>query len=140
MRTTTGDYAATTSINRTALKPGQSAGLSAFGDRENALGASVRDGNIVVWRRSRGKLETLSTNSFATGDIIHLRLTATGGHKFTFSTSTDNRAWKSVGGNLDVEGDYLPPWDRGIRVALVVGGEKTEGEFGPVRVVNSTRQ
>jgi len=134
MKTVAGDYSAVAKLDLGALKPTQSAGLSAYGDRENALGASVCDGHLVLWKRQRNKHENLSTNSLPPGSTLFLRLNASAGHRFTFSTSTDGKAWSAIAGNIDVEGNYLPPWDRGVRAALVVGGPDTRGVFDDVRV------
>ncbi|MBA3761857.1 MAG: hypothetical protein H0X04_00750 [Chthoniobacterales bacterium] len=47
--------------------------------------------------------------------------------------SRDGRDWKEVGEEID--GGYLPPWDRGVRIALVAGGAKgASGRFGFLRV------
>jgi beta-xylosidase len=134
VKTTTGDYVATTELNTKSLGNNESAGLSAFGDRENALGVSLRDGQLLVWKRQRNKHEMLSTNSVLAGKTIFLRMNASAGHKFSFSTSADGQQWKNLGGNVDVEGAYLPPWDRGIRVALIAGGESPSIEFRSLRV------
>ena len=56
------------------------------------------------------------------GDRLFLKLVARDGHKMTFSTSPDGQLWTQVAPETPVEGDYLPPWDRGIRIALTVGG------------------
>jgi hypothetical protein len=47
-------------------------------------------------------------------------MTARDGHLYRFSVSSDGRNWTNVGEELD--GSYLPPWDRGVRVALTAGG------------------
>lgn len=137
VRTTTGNYVASTSVDVRSLGGLRSAGLSAFGDHDNALGASVKEGKLLVWKRQRGKQEVLSTNAIPAGDTVFLRMTAADGHRFTFSSSADGRSWTALGGNIDVEGNYLPPWDRGIRVALVAGGEASEAVFGPVHVTQT---
>jgi xylan 1,4-beta-xylosidase len=134
VKTTTGNYTATTELNVKSMQPAQTAGISAFGDRENALGASASGGQLIVWKRQRNKLETLSTNALPQGDTIYLRMTAAGGHRFSFSASADGKDWKAAGANIDVEGNYLPPWDRGIRVGLVTGGENPGAEFRSLRV------
>jgi xylan 1,4-beta-xylosidase len=137
VRTTVGDYVATTSVDLHSVAGNRSAGLSAFGDHDNALGASVKDGKVLVWKRQRGKEQMLSTNATPAGQTVHLRMTAAKGHRFSFSTSGDGKTWTELGGKVDVEGNYLPPWDRGIRVALVAGGESPEAVFGPVRVAQT---
>jgi xylan 1,4-beta-xylosidase len=135
VKTSTGDYTATTQLDVKSVGIGETAGLSAFGDRENALGVSLRGNQLFVWKRQRNKHETLSTNSAPVGETIFLRMNTSGGHKFSFSASADGQEWKPLGGNIDVEGNYLPPWDRGIRVALVAGGENPSVEFRSLRVM-----
>jgi xylan 1,4-beta-xylosidase len=134
LKTVAGNYSATVKLDVSMLSAAHSAGVSAFGDRQNALGASVRDHRLVLWKRQQNKHENLSTNSFPAGNTLFLRMNASGGHRFTFSTSTDGRSWSPIAGNIDVEGNYLPPWDRGVRVALVVGGAGARGVFDDVRV------
>ena len=134
VKTTTGDYVATTELNVKKLSSA-TAGLSAFGDRENALGASVRGNELVVWKRQRNKLELLSTNTLPSSASIFLRMTAANGHRFSFSASANGNDWKALRGNVDVEGSYLPPWDRGIRVALAAGGDSGSAEFRFLRIV-----
>jgi xylan 1,4-beta-xylosidase len=66
-------------------------------------------------------------------------MTASDGHNFAFSASANGKEWKALGGNIDVEGNYLPPWDRGIRVALVTGGKNPKAEFHSLRIVPQQR-
>lgn len=137
VRTTTGNYVAETSVDVLSLDKTRSGGLSAYGDHDNALGASVKDGKLLVWKRQRGKEQILSTNTVPGGETVFLRMKAAGGHRFTFSASGDGRSWTALGDNVAVEGKYLPPWDRGIRVALVAGGNTPEAVFGPLRVTQT---
>ncbi len=136
VKTVSGDYLATTELSTGSVEASESAGLSAYGDRENALGVSLRGGQLLVWKRQRNKQEMLSTNSVPPGKTIFLRMSASAGHKFSFSASADGQRWHNLGGNVDVEGAYLPPWDRGIRVALVAGGENASVEFRSLRIVS----
>lgn len=125
---TTGDYIATTAVNTAELKPGMSAGLSAFGDPDNALGVAVSGGKATLWQARKGQRKELATVEGVTAPQVHLRMTASGGHRFQFAVSADGHEWKSVGATLD--GDYLPPWDRSIRVALTAGGvENADARF-----------
>jgi hypothetical protein len=34
--------------------------------------------------------------------------------------SEDGNRWRNIGDEMN--GEYLPPWDRGVRVALTAGG------------------
>ena len=104
--------------------------------RADALGVAIRDSKVVVWRRQRNKHETLVTTDSPGEPRLYFRITAKEGHRFQFAVSRDGRDWKNVGQDIDVEGNYLPPWDRGVRVALTVGGaENALGRFDWIRIV-----
>jgi xylan 1,4-beta-xylosidase len=52
---------------------------------------------------------------------------------YSFAVSADGRSFRPVG--FEQNGDYLPPWDRGVRVALTVGGaENASARFGFLRI------
>jgi hypothetical protein len=133
--TTVGDYVATTSINTKQMQPGALAGLSAYGDQENALGASVIANRVVLWRLEKGTIQTVAEMNAPNHGSLFLRMTARDGHLYHFAFSRDNRKWTEVGEELD--GQYLPPWDRGVRVALTAG--KTPARFNWLRIMPSSR-
>jgi xylan 1,4-beta-xylosidase len=131
--TTTGDYVATTQVDLRDRRGGSAfAGLSAYGDAENSLGIGVMGGNAVgLWRVEKGKGEPhMQSNVLPRGDTAYLRMTARDGHLYRFAVSGDGRNWTDVG--EEVEGSFLPPWDRGVRVALVSTGGPAR--FGFLRV------
>lgn len=134
VHSTTGDYTATTLVDVSKLEGGASAGLFAYGDKDNALGMAITRGKATVWRKQRGEQVSISTFDVPSISRLQLRMTATDGHRFRFSLSEDGRQWKNVGGS-DVEGEHLPPWDRGIRIALTAGGaENASAQFDWLRV------
>jgi len=46
--------------------------------------------------------------------------------------------WRPIGN--EAEGGYLPPWDRGVRVALTIAGPAgAEARFDWVRIDSGTR-
>jgi len=118
--TTAADYVASTAINASALKPGVIAGISAFGNLENALGVALQDGKVVVWRRDHGQMREIWTEPSPKTEKVFLRLTAANGYHFQFAASQDGQNWNPCGGVVDAK--KLPPWDLGVRVALTVGG------------------
>jgi xylan 1,4-beta-xylosidase len=123
--TTRGDYVATVVVDPRSLKGEATAGLSAYGDSDNSLGIAVRgDGGVFLWRREKDKPTQLTGESegAAPGPAAHLRMTVRDGHLYRFAVSGDGRAWKDVG--VEMDGAYLPPWDRGVRVAMVAGGAR----------------
>jgi beta-xylosidase len=123
--TTTGDYVATAVVDPRGLKSNDVAGLSAYGDSDNSLGIAVRSGgSVLLWRKEKDKptLTTDPTEGAGRGPLVHLRMTVRDGHLYRFAVSGDGRTWKNVG--EEMEGAYLPPWDRGVRIALVAGGAR----------------
>jgi beta-xylosidase len=137
--TTTGDYVATTVVNMRGVREAEFAGLSAYGDAENSLGISVDNKKVVIlWRREKNEYkESILTDFVGTmprSGEVQLRMTAREGHLYRFAVSDDGRTWKDVGEEMD--GSFLPPWDRGVRVALVAGGARgvAAGRFGYLRI------
>jgi beta-xylosidase len=139
--TTTGNYVATTVVDTRTMPAGVLAGLSAYGDADNALGLSVGNaGKMVMWQREKKDQsppqQTVVMLDAPRAGRVHLRMAATDGRRFRFAVSRDGRNWTDVGGEID--GDYLPRWDRGIRVALVVGGTgAATGHFDSLRIAAS---
>jgi beta-xylosidase len=125
--TTRGDYVATTVVNMRGVREAEFAGLSAYGDAENSLGIAVDNKKVVIlWRREKNdNKQTILTDFVGTmprSGVVHLRMTAREGQRYSFAVSDDGRMWHDVGEEMD--GAYLPPWDRGVRVALVAGGAR----------------
>lgn len=134
---TTGNYVATTRIETGAMRPDVMAGLSAYGDNENALGASISDGNVMLWRLEKGNNQVVTQVNASKGSFLFLRMTVRDGHLYRFAFSRNGRDWTNVGDELD--GSYLPPWDRGVRVALAAGGaSNATARFGFLRIEPSS--
>lgn len=124
------DYDATATID--AKGGSGTASLSAYGDAENALGVGLRDGKLVVWRRAKNETEELVSSPAPKGSAVEVRMTATEGRRYAFFVR-DGATWAPLG--KEVDGDYLPPWDRGVRVALVATGKGSVARFRSLAVV-----
>jgi beta-xylosidase len=126
--TTAADYTATATLETKLLKPGSAAGLCAFGDAENAMGAAFCDGQIITWRRDRGEAQQLAQQPAPAAPKLYMRLTARHGYHFQLAVSADGEKWIPCGDAADAKN--LPPWDRSVRLALTVGGSaQAEGTF-----------
>ncbi|WP_181305185.1 hypothetical protein [Rufibacter sp. XAAS-G3-1] len=121
-RTVEGDYTATTAINQKQLGNGVAAGLAAIGDPQNAIGVSVRNGEISLWSVKDNKETVHATVAAPQGDLLQFRLTAAKGDQLQFAWSADGTTWTPLNGGAALSGDYLPPWDRGVRVGLTAKG------------------
>jgi len=131
--TTVGDYTATTLIDAKTLTKTAIAGISAYGDNENALGVGLKDGKIVVWKREKNNQQIVLTIDAPKSNQLYLKMTARNGYIFKFAVSKDNKTWQNI--DAEVDGAFLPPWDRGVRVALFTGGAaNASARFGFLRI------
>ncbi len=120
------NYAATTILlNASALPPGTSAGLAALGDPSNQLSVLAGDGKLRVQERRAGQARTLAETALppAAAAALHLRVQDQGGSHYRFAFSPDGRTWTELlPPGTAADGQFLPPWDRGVRVGVVAQG------------------
>ena len=121
--TRSADYTATVQLDAPATNAGTAAGLAAWGDGANGLGLAVGGGKLTLWRRDKAKPAQITQADAPAGGTVWLRVTARGGSRYQFAVGTDGEHWQSVGQELS--GPGLPPWDRGVRIALTVAGAPT---------------
>ncbi len=99
-------------------------GLSAIGDLNNALGVSITNQKIFIWKVKDSSKEIISSESIKdTGAKVELKISTDGGNQYSFAWRTDGGDWQQINNYSEtVLGDYLPPWDRSVRVGLIVKG------------------
>jgi beta-xylosidase len=139
-RTYTADYTATTALNKSKLPAGTMAGLSAIGDNGNAVGLSVRNGDMVLWSMRENKFATLAKAPAPQSEVLQLKLTTTNGDKMQFAYSTDGTTWTPMNNGQAFDASYLPPWDRGVRVGFTAKGPATAtATFDYFKLVNAAK-
>ena len=139
-----GNYTATATVDArgAALK-----GIAAYGDAANALGLGVSDGRLVLWKVEKRQRATLVEQALAAVQTLHLRMEVRDGRRYQFSWSADGKTWTPVrlagqtsDASSEIDGDYLPPWDRAERAGLFVTGDPgASGSFDSFRVGYVTR-
>ena len=112
------DYSAETAVARATVQDGAAAGLAVVGDRRNAAGIGVRSGRMLQWRIDGGKWTQLADAPAPGAQELRLRIDARGATQFQ-TWYRDGTEWKQLGELVDVS--KLPPWDRGLRIALFAG-------------------
>ncbi|HEX8635579.1 MAG TPA: family 43 glycosylhydrolase [Pyrinomonadaceae bacterium] len=123
-----GNYTATTAVSLAGQAHGASAGLSAYGDPENALGIAAGGGEIKVWRMENKGRRTVATAQ-AAAHAVSLRMTAKDGAHYRFAYSVDGKTWTPLGD--EVEGTHLGY----VRIALTAGGAAgATGKFEWLRI------
>jgi len=134
--TTVGNYVATTLLETRMNSNEAMGGLSAYGDAENALGVAVGGREVIVWKLEKNSEERIALMDAPRGARTFIRMTARDGHLYRFAVSNDGRNWKDAG--EEVDGSYLPPWDRGVRVALTVNRvANAQAKFDWLRITPS---
>jgi len=121
-RTKTADYTATTVLEQQSVSPETQAGLTAIGDPENAIGVAMQKGEIVLWSVKGNKTNIIDRVTAPQGTAIQFRLTTQKGDQMQFAWSTNGQNWNTLNKGQAVDGSYLPPWDRGVRVGLTAKG------------------
>jgi xylan 1,4-beta-xylosidase len=131
-----GHYTATATVDPrgAALK-----GLAAYGDADNALGLGVSAGRLVLWKVEKQRRHTIAEQPLTAAGTVHLRMEVRDGRRYQFSWSADGKSWTPIGhkgeGPAEVDGDYLPPWDRAVRAGLfVTGAPGASGTFDSFRL------
>lgn len=118
--------ATTTLLSATALPAGTDAGLAAIGDPDNTLALTAGSGKLRLWQRREGKDQVLSEMALpADAGELTLRVQVEGGNQYRFSWSPDaGKTWQNLpaAGAAAINGTFLPPWDRGVRVGVLARG------------------
>jgi xylan 1,4-beta-xylosidase len=122
-RTHAATYKAATTIDFASLPADTFAGLAAVGDPYNALALMAGNGQLQIWHLKSGKQQCLANIFIDACPTLTLRLEVWGGQRYRFAYSTDGATWQPLPTeSFSLNGTYLPPWDRGVRVALVAQG------------------
>lgn len=122
-KTYSGDYDAQVLISKNASS--SEAGFGLVGDEKNFVVASVKDGQIVVRKVEQGKETIVGERRVRhTGDL-QLRVSVRNGKDISFFYGTDGKKFTLLN-KEPIDGFFLPPWDRAVRVALFSRGEKSQ--------------
>jgi xylan 1,4-beta-xylosidase len=115
--------ATTTLLNPAALPAGTTAGLAALGDPNNSLTLLAGDGKLRLQERRAGQNKVLAETTLPATPTLFLRMQAQGGNRYRFAWSSDGRTWTTMQPPAETaDGQFLPPWDRGVRVGVVAQG------------------
>ena len=118
----TSSFVAETAVDVKRLASGTLAGLALYGDRANHL-ALVTDGTkIQLLSQRRGEPSVVAEAPAPTSNLIRLRLASVEGDRFRFAVNSDG-AWTEFAKEID--GSFLPPWDRAVRTGVYVSGAKS---------------
>lgn len=108
-------------------------GIGIYGDEKNLLGLSIDSESLRLWKCEKGNIQQLAETRLPEGASLQLRMTVLDGRRFRFSSSSDGTQWQPIGGEID--GSFLPPWDRAPRIGLMISGKPGDvGRFEAVEL------
>ncbi|MBC7475067.1 MAG: family 43 glycosylhydrolase [Candidatus Sericytochromatia bacterium] len=131
----TANYTAQIKVNMERSDKKSFSGISAYGDAENFISLGVKNGDLYILKKEKNKLET-PFKLYLPRDQknIYLKIDVTSGYKYKFLYSKDGKNWENL--YTEVLGIFLPPWDRGIRIALVsMGNDNGKSVFQNMKII-----
>jgi len=121
-KTISGTYNA--SVKITVKRTNAAAGIGIIGDEKNTLSALYKNGEIRVVQLKDGKETELDRKSVTVKNKLIFTVTVTNGKDISFLYNTGKRY--EVLNNKPVDGSFLPPWDRSLRVGVIAKGHANE--------------
>jgi hypothetical protein len=97
------------------------AGLAIIGDEKNLISATVQSGKIKIVKIENDIEMVIMEKDIDKKPAVHLRVNVRNGKDIHFASSADGKKFNDLNEN-PLDGFYLPPWDRAIRVALISRG------------------
>ncbi len=122
-KTTSGNYTATAEIKLKRTTAG--VGIALIGDEKNTVSALYQDGIIKVLQLKDGRDSTISEHKISAKKNLYLRMEVVNGKDITFLYSTTGKTFEPMN-KQPVNGSYLPPWDRSLRVGLISKGDPAQ--------------
>lgn len=122
-KTTSGSYTATAKIklNRSTAAPG----IGIIGDENNTVNAIYKDGAIRVLQLKEGKETEIYKQELAPAKNLYLQVRVSNGKDISFLYSTNGNTFVPLN-TAPVDGGYLPPWDRALRVGIIAKGAASQ--------------
>jgi xylan 1,4-beta-xylosidase len=117
------NYRARTKINLSASSG--AAGIAAIGDEKNMVSVSVMKDKITVWKKRLGKDTIIVEEMITPREEIFLEMKVEKGNRITFRCSTNGKSFKVINRRA-IDGSFLPPWDRAVRIGLISKGRNDQ--------------
>ncbi len=104
------------------------AGLAAIGDDRNLIRISVFKNKIRIVQLKDDKEIVIQEREIPLAEIIHLSMEVSNGKDITFSYSTDGNSYQVLQ-EKQIDGSFLPPWDRSVRTGPVANGSVNQKAY-----------
>jgi xylan 1,4-beta-xylosidase len=136
-KTITGNYQATVKIN--AKKSNASTGIGIIGDENNLIVALFENDSVGVIQIKDEKETVISKKQLTAGEKFYLRVMVSNANEIKFQYSLNGNAWNQLN-DTTVDGSFLPPWDRAVRVGVISkGASDTQAVFDAFELINKSK-
>lgn len=126
------DYTAEVCVDK---RSEASSGIALIGDDRNRVTLSRHGDSINLVQLRNNKDSLLAHIILNRKSNVFLRMTVRNGKDIQFSYGTNGKTYTAVN-QQPVNGAYLPPWDRALRIGLVAqGNEGTQSIFRMFRYI-----
>jgi xylan 1,4-beta-xylosidase len=119
-KTITGNYTATAKVH--SRKSTATPGIAVIGDEKNLIAAFYENNSIRLIQFKDGKETAVASKQFAAGKKFYLRVQVANGNQLSFYYSNDGKTYHQLS-ETTINGSYLPPWDRAVRVGVLSKGQ-----------------
>jgi xylan 1,4-beta-xylosidase len=137
LKMTTGNYSATVKVH--AKKSTAIPGIAVIGDEKNLIAALCENNLVRVVQLKDGKETMVSRQDVKAGKKFHFRVIVFNANQIAFQYSGNGKSWHSIN-DTPIDGSYLPPWDRALRVGVIADGEQTSfAVFDQFKLRNESR-
>ncbi|HYF29583.1 MAG TPA: family 43 glycosylhydrolase [Chitinophagaceae bacterium] len=134
-KTVKANYFATAKLN--LRRSTAAAGVAVIGDENNMVSALYENGVIRITQLKEGKETELGRYSILPRKQLQLRVLVMDGNKIMFLYNKTNGRNYQVLNMQPIDGSYLPPWDRALRVGVVAkGGSGSKAVFSNFSIAN----
>lgn len=123
IKTLTGDY--DVEIMMLPRASTAEAGLGLIGDEENFVMATFKNNRLVLRKVEADRETVIQEKKLAARERLYLRAQVRNGKDISIFYSSDGKKFTPMN-TSPVDGFFLPPWDRAVRVALVSKGEPSD--------------
>lgn len=100
-------------------------GIALIGDEKNMVAASVKNRVLTVWTLQNDEKKVIATKSLRRLKTTRLRLQVRQNKDVTFLLGDKNHYFTPLHDAV-IDGQYLPPWDRALRVGIIASGPSSQ--------------
>jgi beta-xylosidase len=120
VKTLSGNYTSTVEVK--TKRTNAASGIGAIGDDKNTVSVLYNDNVIKLVQLKEGIESEVLQKKINVRGKIYLQMQVKNGKDLTFFYSLDGKNFQQLNAT-PVDGRFLPPWDRSLRVGLIAKGE-----------------